>query len=248
MSYTPSSAASTAATGATRDAQANLLANNFIPGATSTTPAGGTTVLTNASTRVQIFTGGSAGQIVTLPTTGIAAGHSFKFVNPSSSAITINASAGAGVASLATNAVVIVTAKVATPTLSTDWQAEYMTVFTPSSSATAGALALRNGQGNLLADAFVPGLTSTTTSAGTLVLTNDSTQDQRFTGSTTHTLTLPTTSITAGMYFDVWNQSSGAITINASGGALVKTLAGTSYTRVKAMIATPTVAADWFAT
>ena len=100
-----------------RDANANVNFNNFISGFTAVTAAGGTTVLTVASTRTQVLVG-STTQTIQLPdATTLQLGQSFIFVNNSSGVLTITNNAGAtidtvpsggaaqlGATSIATNA------------------------------------------------------------------------------------------------------------------------------------------------
>jgi len=100
-----------------RDANANVNFNNFISGFTAVTAAGGTTVLTVASTRTQVLVG-STTQTIQLPNaTTLQLGQSFIFVNNSSGVLTITNNAGAtidtvpsggaaqlGATSIATNA------------------------------------------------------------------------------------------------------------------------------------------------
>jgi hypothetical protein len=72
-----------------RDANGNVLFNNFTAGVAATTAAGGTTVLTVASARTQILVG-STTQTFQLPdATTLALGQSFIFVNNSSGVLTI---------------------------------------------------------------------------------------------------------------------------------------------------------------
>jgi hypothetical protein len=68
----------------------------------------------------------------------------------------------------------------------------------------------------------------TVSAAGTITLTVASAQIQVITGATTETVVLPTTSVTAGMQWQVINLSTGVVTVNASGGATVWVLAGNS--------------------
>jgi hypothetical protein len=92
-----------------------------------------------------------------------------------------------------------------------------------------------------------PLLTSTVTAAATTTLTVISSPVQLFTGSTTQTVALPTTSIVPGQQFTILNASSGAVTVNSSGANLVKTLAAGASTVATALQAAPTTAAHWFA-
>lgn len=65
--------------------------------------------------------------------------------------------------------------------------------------------------------AALNGFTTTSTAAGTTALTNTSTSYQIFTGSTTQTITLPDTSTLAtGWFFEIQNNSTGALTVNSS--------------------------------
>ena len=78
-----------------RDANSNIVTNNFLAGYTAVTAAGGTTVLTSASSYYQRL-GGSTTQTFQLPVgTTMALGQAFVFDNDSSGTLTIvdNASA-----------------------------------------------------------------------------------------------------------------------------------------------------------
>jgi hypothetical protein len=100
-----------------RDANQNVVFNNFTAGFTAVTAAAGTTVLTVASTRTQVLVG-STTQTIQLPdATTLQLGQSFIFVNNSSGALTITNNASAtidvvpsggsvqiGATSIATNA------------------------------------------------------------------------------------------------------------------------------------------------
>ncbi len=71
--------------------------------------------------------------------------------------------------------------------------------------------------------------TTTATAAGTTTLTNASTYLQYFTGSTTQTCVLPdATTLIAGQAFEIHNNSSGVVTVNANGGGLVQTMAAST--------------------
>jgi hypothetical protein len=113
--------AATASTLALRDANANLTANSVIEGFTTTATAGATTTLTAASTKVQEFTG-SANQTVVLPSTGIAAGQQFIFINNSSGTITTQSSNASQVHVLGPNVECVFTALAAAPTLPSQWE------------------------------------------------------------------------------------------------------------------------------
>lgn len=91
----------------------------------------------------------------------------------------------------------------------------------------------------------VLGTTSTATAAGTTTLTIASSQIQVFTGSTTQTVKLPTTSVPAGHPNIIVNQSSGAVTVQSSGGNTIATLAANTQGTFVAQKATPTAQNDW---
>lgn len=89
-------AASTATTSSVtmRDANANIFANNYISNTTSTVSAGGTTVLTVGSSRLQILTGASS-QTYQLPNaTTLAISAWFTFNNNSSGSLIITNNGG----------------------------------------------------------------------------------------------------------------------------------------------------------
>ena len=89
------------------------------------------------------------------------------------------------------------------------------------------------------------GFTTTATSAGTTTLTVSSTQIQEFTGTTTHTVKLPTTGIVAGKQFTTINNSTGLVTVQSSSAASIIVLVPNSSATFTALIATPTTAANW---
>jgi len=105
-----------------RSGEANIVADNFIAGMTTTATAAGTTTLTIDSNRTQVFTGTTTQDCV-LPTTSIAAGHSHKIINNSSGTVTVKSSNGDTVKSLSAGTWTEVQALQATPTTSAHWHA-----------------------------------------------------------------------------------------------------------------------------
>jgi hypothetical protein len=227
----------TASTLAKRDANANLLADNFLAGGTVTAQAGGTTTLTVDSTFAQFFTG-SAGQTVALPTTGIAVGQGFLIVNAGIGNVSVS-----GFGTLLTTQALWVIANTTTPT----WSYVVLSSAVLRATATASAAAQRDANANLLANAVLVNGASTVSVAGTTALLVGSAKKQVITGTSTQTFTLPTTSVAAYQDWDFINLSTGTVTINSSGGNLVKTLAAGTSTVVTALQATPTTAAHWYA-
>jgi len=124
------------------------------------------------------------------------------------------------------------------------------TTLTANSLGLTTPLSLTNGgTGSATANggmANLMGFTSTATAAGTTTLDNTSTYYQLFTGSTTQTVVLPVTStLQTGWTFHICNNSTGALTVNSSGGnLLISVIAGTTV--MCTCIGTAlTTAADW---
>jgi hypothetical protein len=217
-----------------------LTGKTYVSGSTSTATAAGITTLTSTSAQVQIFTG-STTQTVRMPSAGITAGMTMTIINNSSGNLTIQSSAGVGFQTIPQYGIWNFVARVDTPT---DWSITGIS-FTPSSAG--GFAPVRDLNGFLFSTGFAPTLTSTATAGTTTTLNSQSSEVQRFTGTTTHTCVLPTTSIAAGRRYTIINSSTDSVTVNASGGATVTTLTtGTSAT-LTALQATPTTAAHWHA-
>lgn len=110
----------------------------------------------------------------------------------------------------------------------------------------ATSVGVRDANGNVAINNVVHGFTSTPTAAGTTVLTVASTATQYFTGVTTQIVTLPVVSTLAlNQTFTVVNASTGAITVNSSGGNLVATVAPGATATIKCILLTGTTAASW---
>jgi hypothetical protein len=115
----------------------------------------------------------------------------------------------------------------------------------------ASSISARDANANLLARGFIPGFTSTGTSATGVTLTcstvaSTTNQIQEFTGTSTQTVTLPTANVVAGQSWTIINNSSGAVTVQSSAGAAIGAAltTGTSAQFI-ALVATPTTAANW---
>ena len=88
--------------------------------------------------------------------------------------------------------------------------------------------------------------TTTATAAGTTTLALASNQIQFFTGVTTQTVTLPVASTMAlGYGFEIFNISTGVVTVNSSGANLVQSMAAGSKLEVICILASGTTAASW---
>jgi hypothetical protein len=90
------------------------------------------------------------------------------------------------------------------------------------------------------------GYTTTATAAGTTTLTSASNSYQRFTGTTTQTIVLPVTStLVAGVVYEIENASTGNLTVNSSGGNLVITVIPGVSVQCMCIGTALTTAADW---
>jgi hypothetical protein len=116
-----------------------------------------------------------------------------------------------------------------------------------ASGATASTIMTRDGSSNAAASNLFIGFATTATAAGTTTLTIASKQIQVFTGSSTQTVKLPTTSIVAGVQYQIINQSSGAVTVQSSGANNIIILPANTSALLTALVATPTTAANWYA-
>lgn len=100
--------------------------------------------------------------------------------------------------------------------------------------------------GVVTAPMFDTGFRTQATAAGTTTLVATDVQVQAFTGSTTQTVQLPVTStLTTGFSFYIMNDSTGAVTINSSGGNAVQVLGAGGRAWVVCTLITGTTAASW---
>lgn len=214
----------------------------FIPKQESTATTGGTKTLTIASPQIQVFTGSGAHTLV-LPTTGVIAGMRYTvFNNSSAGAVTVQSSNGNTILAMAAGRAVEYTAIIDTPTTSGGWFPTHLWAVT---TPTSNTLAVRDGNANLIADNFIASRTSTATSAGTLTLDVNATQVQLFTGSSTHTVLLPTTNVFAGMSYTVINSSTQTVTVQSSGANTIQFISSGRMGVFTALQDTPTTNAHW---
>ncbi len=241
------------------DASKSLSAVSFIPGFTTQATAAGTTVLTVASNSIQEFTG-STTQTVTMPVVStLVAGQNYTIINSSSGVVTVNSSGGNLIQAMAAGTTLQLRCVLITGTTAASWSKSYQIGTFPLSVPNGGtgvssvttapgatAWAGWDANSNMSANAFIEGFRTQATAGGTTVLTVASTQIQEFTGTLTQTITLPVTStLVQGMYFDIINNSSGALTVNSSGGNLVLTMAANTSATVVCVLNSGTTAASW---
>ena len=116
--------------------------------------------------------------------------------------------------------------------------AAFSVIGNPTASSTAPSAVLINE---------ITGLLSTATAAGTSTLTVTSKGIQVFTGATTQTVVLPVVATLPQIGFGYWivNDSSGAVTVNSSGGNAVQVIAAGHRAYVICFALTGTSAASW---
>lgn len=112
---------------------------------------------------------------------------------------------------------------------------------------TLGASGGGTGQSTLQAAlAALLGFTTIATASGTTTLTNTSTFNQVFTGSSTQTIVLPVTSTLAqGWSYQVINNSTNNLTVNSSGSNLVGVVLPNSTAKIICILTSGTSAASW---
>lgn len=116
---------------------------------------------------------------------------------------------------------------------------------TITSTPTAAAIALWDASKNLSANSHIDGFTTVVTSNGTTTLTAASTKTQQFTGSTDHTLVLPSTDVVAGQQYMLINNSTGSINTLASNNGVIHVLGPSVECLFTALVDTPTLPAHW---
>jgi hypothetical protein len=104
-----------------------------------------------------------------------------------------------------------------------------------------------NADNGISANNFTSGLATQATAAGTTTLTVSSMRTQVFTGATTETVVLPvvTTLPRVGHAYEIYNDSSGVVTVNSSGGNAVQVMASGSRATITCVLLTGTTAASW---
>jgi hypothetical protein len=96
------------------------------------------------------------------------------------------------------------------------------------------------------ANATLMGWTTTVTSAGTTTLTNTSSYQQEFTGTSTQTVVLPVTSTLAlGWSFEINNSSTGNLSVQSSGLNAIGTVTPGSTAVFVCILTSGTTAASW---
>lgn len=113
-------------------------------------------------------------------------------------------------------------------------------------AATASSVMSRDGNANTSVNNILEGYATTATSAGTTTLTVASAFRQLFTGSTTHTIVMPVVSTLAlGQSFLIQNRSTGAVSVQSSGGNVIKAIAANSNVLVVVISTSGTSNTSW---
>ena len=115
-----------------------------------------------------------------------------------------------------------------------------------TTAPTATAFAGWDANSNLSANNFLGAFASTATAGATTTLTVASAYNQEFTGVLTQTVQMPVAAtLTQGHPFKIINNSSGALTINSSGGNLILTMAANTTAFLTCVLNSGTTAASW---
>jgi hypothetical protein len=166
----------TASTLVVRDSNANITANNWLGGYTTTVTSSTPITLTVGSTYLQYLTGSTA-QTVNLPVVStLVLGTQFVVVNNSSAVTTVKSSGANTVQAMVASSYATFTSIATTGTDQTVWSVSYSPAAT--SANTASTLVLRDGSGNFSAGTITAALTgnaSTATKSTNLIGGNSTT-------------------------------------------------------------------------
>lgn len=111
---------------------------------------------------------------------------------------------------------------------------------------TGAGFAAWDANKNITVNNLGLGFTSVATAAATTTLTVASGQNFYFTGTTTQTVAMPAvTTLPAGVPYSIVNASTGAVTVNSSGGNVIQVMAANTQLDLFSVINTGTTAASW---
>lgn len=201
------------------DINGNISVNSIQFGYSTTSTSSGTKTLTVDSARLQFFTGTQPHTLVLPVASTLAVGHQFSVHNESTGAITVNSSGGNLVLTVPPKTTAVLTCILASGTSASSWDGDYV-------------------EGSAY--------NTTTTANGTTTLTVASAQRQFFTGTANQTVVMPAVNtVTLGTFYVIHNNSTGVLTVNSSGGNLVKTVAPRSTVTLTSLAITGTDASVW---
>ncbi len=264
IGYTPENVANKNTNGGYvgRDSNGNATVNNTIAGFATTATSAGTLTLTNDSGYIQVLTGGSTHTVVLPVATTMSAGQGFYilFKGTGTGTVTVQTSGGNSIAVISTTGFSYVTCvdpNGGTGTAS--W-----TALTGGSTSISGNVVVRSVSGDITVRdvnarnvtastsmtsvAYIAGYSTTATAAGTTTLAVASNQQQYFTGTSTQTVVLPVTStLVLGQRFEIYNSSTGLVTVQSSGANTIRILEPGSSVVVTCILTSGTGVASWSA-
>jgi hypothetical protein len=164
----------TASTLSQRDASGNSAFNNVLEGYTTIITAAGTTTLTVASTRNQIFTGTTTQTVVMPVVSTLVLGTQYYIYNDSTGVVSVQSSGLSAIASVPASGFMILTCVATSGVGSGSW--EYQNLVTGSSTGTVPVV--RGGTGATTLTGILKGngtgaFTAVTAPSGTIVGTTD---------------------------------------------------------------------------
>ena len=113
----------------------------------------------------------------------------------------------------------------------------------------ATVVPLRDASGNVSINNVFEGYATTATAGATTTLSSASAGQQFFTGTANQTVVLPdVTTLKLGVDFLIQNNSTGTLTVNSSGGGLVKSIPAGDFAVLVCVAITGTTPASWRAT
>ena len=111
---------------------------------------------------------------------------------------------------------------------------------------TASTIPAWDANKNLSANNHIEGYATIATAASTTTLTVSSAYQQYFTGTTTQTVVLPVTStLVLGQQFQIFNNSTGAVTVESSGSNVIQVMAANTQLTLTVVSTSLTTAAAW---
>jgi len=214
-------------------------------GYTSTATAAGTTVLTNASSQYQLFTGVTT-ETITLPVTStLGTGWSFHIVNNSTGSLTVNSSGGNLVVTVIAGLSAMVTCIGTTLTTAADWEAgltDFQSITGTGANVLADGPTITNGALNGTVGATTPStgvFTTLSDSAGNVrdIVNNAKvaayilalTDNGEMINITTGGVTVNSGIFSAGNNVTIYNNSAAAQTVTQGAGVTLR-LAGSATT------------------
>lgn len=160
-------AAGTASTVMTRDANANTKVNALAEAVTTTATAAGTTTLTVASTAVQQFTGSTTQTVVTPDATTLVTGQPYFITNRSTGAVTVNANGG-GLLQVVSAGSQLKLTLIANGSAAGTWDVAYLSSGGTGTVTSTSVVPANGFNGSVATSTSTPAITITTSITGVL--------------------------------------------------------------------------------